>query len=466
MELPGLSTTDQANVEGSLKTVELEANNEWRFEIGLDSSVTIKVLAGKGEIFGSELVTGKQYVFRGNKLSLFTWSGCKFSWSGDVITEYLSDETVMDSYASVHFALEKLRFEAANQQEKAIKAKNMSSEHYVNEGEGPKVLIIGPKSSGKTTLAKILLSYAVRMQRSPIYVNLDPKEGIFSMPGSIAAAHFSTTSDVENDIWGTTATTGPVQGTPRYPLVYYFGSDSPLDNLRFYKSKVNRLGLAVSSRMAFDHKARISGTIIDAPGIIDQKDGYDIISNIISDFSVNVVIAVGHERLYNDMLKKYKTRTDITVLKVRRSAGVVENDSYYLRSVQQLKMKEYFHGSPSLILSSFTVTIPFSVMNVFRIVEQSHLVTSSALPIGAEETAAFSKMIAKIEVSTGLQNAILAVLNASPSEPEDDIAIASVIGFVHVVNVDEAKKLLKVMLPMPGKLPANAFLLGSYHYME
>ena len=65
----------------------------------------------------------------------------------------------MMSYANLHFALQKSRQHAEDTQSR-----------------GPRVLILGSENAGKTTLAKILIGYAVRQGSSPIVVGLDPKQ--------------------------------------------------------------------------------------------------------------------------------------------------------------------------------------------------------------------------------------------------------------------------------------------------
>lgn len=55
---------------------------------------------------------------------------------------------------------------------------------YVDEGdpdatsEPPRVLILGPENSGKTSLCKMLVNYASRVAQgwSPVVANLDPAE--------------------------------------------------------------------------------------------------------------------------------------------------------------------------------------------------------------------------------------------------------------------------------------------------
>lgn len=46
-------------------------------------------------------------------------------------------------------------------------------------------MVVGPGDVGKSTLTKILLNYAVRMGRRPIFVDLDVGQGHISVPGTI-----------------------------------------------------------------------------------------------------------------------------------------------------------------------------------------------------------------------------------------------------------------------------------------
>ena len=89
-------------------------------------------------------------------------------------TEYVSEETPMISYANLHLAFEQMRVRAriaqrgSPVQPGSVEAKN----------HPPRVLVLGPEHSGKTTAGKILTNYAVRAgQRwSPMLINLDPGE--------------------------------------------------------------------------------------------------------------------------------------------------------------------------------------------------------------------------------------------------------------------------------------------------
>lgn len=145
--------------ESEATTVQLPKESEWRFEVEVDSSVKVKLTSGTAEVFGVEMVVGPVYSFSSQKSAIFTWTGCALKIQGAPSSEYVANETPMHVYANLHFALEKERIECASA-----------------DGVGPRALILGPEHAGKTSLTKILTSYAVKQERTPMVVNLDPKE--------------------------------------------------------------------------------------------------------------------------------------------------------------------------------------------------------------------------------------------------------------------------------------------------
>lgn len=170
----------------------------------------------------------------------------------------------MIQYVNTHFALEKLRDD---------------------NPEGPRVLIVGPNNAGKTSLAKLLTAYAIRMGRQPMVINTDSREGLLAIPGTLTATPFASILDVELG-WGSGPASGPGPVPEKLPLCYYYGLLSPEDNTRLYKPIVTRLALAATSRLAVDGEARRAGLIIDTPGVVSQgKGGYELISHIVSEFS-------------------------------------------------------------------------------------------------------------------------------------------------------------------------------------
>lgn len=174
----------------------------------------------------------------------------------------------MTTYASLHFALDALRDQAS-----------------LDMKDAPRVLVLGPENAGKTSLVKLLVSYAARLGRLPVAVNLDIKEGMLTVPGTLSTAAFSSIIDVEQG-WGSSPTTGPTHVPVKLPLIYYYGSANPEDSTQLYRALVTRLALAVMSRLQDDEEVKTTGCIIDTPGVISQgKGGYEIIQHIVSEFS-------------------------------------------------------------------------------------------------------------------------------------------------------------------------------------
>jgi hypothetical protein len=272
--LPGLNLGAQALEALSFPTVtasrqqDLAANTEYRFEVSFSRTLTLKLLSGTAEFYGTELAPSQLYTFTGTKGGVFTWHGCRLEIGGEAESEYVAEETQMMGCANAHFALEALR-------DRSIQNGDM----------GPRVLVVGPENAGKTTLVRTLTSYAVKTGRQPIVVNLDPRQGMLSVPGALTAAAFSSIVDVEEG-WGTSPISGPSPIPVKMPLVYHYGLKDA-DEGKLFKPLVTRMALAVTSRCQVDKAIRQSGFIIDSPGAISQgKAGvYENIEHIISEFS-------------------------------------------------------------------------------------------------------------------------------------------------------------------------------------
>lgn len=89
----------------------------------------------------------------------------------------------MNAYANLHIAFEGMRTRALLHAQIAANPEKATQEDYEEDREGgpadaPRVLILGPENSGKTTIAKILANYASRAGQdwSPMLVNVDPSE--------------------------------------------------------------------------------------------------------------------------------------------------------------------------------------------------------------------------------------------------------------------------------------------------
>ncbi|RDW69328.1 mRNA cleavage and polyadenylation factor [Coleophoma cylindrospora] len=453
--IPGLGQSAPVATSSAPVTVattaihELAPNSEWRFEVAIGQSIEVRVLSGTAEIFGTELALNHTYTFHGTKSSIYTWHGTRLEVTGSC-EEYIAEETPMIAYVNTHFALEKLRQQAQQ-----------------DGKEGPRVLVVGPSNSGKTSLMKLLTSYAIRMGRQPLVVNTDSREGLLSIPGCLTATAFASIVDVEQG-WGSSPTSGPSPVPVKLPLCYYYGLASPEDNTKLFKPVLTRLALAATSRMAEDSNVKESGMLIDTPGVISQgKGGYDIISHIVSEFSVNTILVLGSERLYSDMQRKFSTyRTSnseaITLVRLDKSGGCVDRDDTYMQKSREAAIKEYFFGDVKRTLSPHTQQVDFDSLTIYKIRETNNMY-AAFLPGGQEEAEPEAESLYEaVEPTSQMQHCLLAVMYASLNDSQEAIRDASVMGFVYVADVDDKKRRVRLLSPVNTRIADRPLILGSW----
>lgn len=352
--------------QGAWYSVELPGETvRWGFKSLLSDSADLslsQLLTGTAELFGTELAPSQTYTFSGTKGAIYTWHGCELEVSagetgstmldgvtpaaghgaGGCQSEYTAEETPMVEYSNVHFALEAMREEA-----------------QASSKDGPRVLLLGPENAGKTSLAKILTAYSTKVGRQPLVVNLDPTEGMLSVPGTLTATAFRTMLDIEEG-WGSSPMSGPSPVPVKLPLVYSYPMANPLDaEGSVYRPVVSRLALSVTGRMAEDEDARETGIIVDTPGILSSgKPGsLELINHIVTEFAITTILVIGSERLYSAMAKQYDNKPSasptaavfderVSVVKLSKSGGCVDRDAAFLKATRESQIRSYFFGNP------------------------------------------------------------------------------------------------------------------------
>lgn len=155
-------------------TFNLAPCQELRLEAGKDM-IYVTVVSGLVELFGTEAMAGMTYAFKDVKIAFFTWYGCKLevrcpgNENGDEGSPvmYVAPNQSMTQYLNIHDNLNKLRRNAVK-----------------NNTKGPRVMIVGDNNVGKTTLSRLLVTYATRAGWQPSYLDLDPSSGgLMSMCG-------------------------------------------------------------------------------------------------------------------------------------------------------------------------------------------------------------------------------------------------------------------------------------------
>mmetsp|Transcript_7146 Transcript_7146/g.9944 ORF Transcript_7146/g.9944 Transcript_7146/m.9944 type:complete len:307 (-) Transcript_7146:477-1397(-) len=304
-----------SDVKSSVKEFKLEKENELRIEAKGD--ITLQLQGGGAEIFGSELVAKKKYTFTDSKIAVFTWTGCKLTIDGKYEVAYTSEETPMVSYINTHAAIDKMRQDS--------KAKG-------SKGRGPVVMITGLQDSGKSTLSRILLSYAVRCGWQPTFVDVDVGQNEISSPGCLTACPVDQQIGIDSS-W-----------TNRAPVVYYYGHTTPAKNKEIYKKLIGRVADAVEKRCQRNTAGKHSGVIINTSGWVDGG-GQELILSIAKKFKVHVILVLGQEKLVSDLKSSEELRElETTVVKLDTSGGVVSRSSNIRSALRNLKLRQYFYG--------------------------------------------------------------------------------------------------------------------------
>ncbi|KAF8463804.1 Pre-mRNA cleavage complex II protein Clp1-domain-containing protein [Gautieria morchelliformis] len=485
-----------AQIPEDVKEWRLESGTEYRFELDPDTSLAVKLVSGLAEVFGTELAVGKTFLFGSEcKAAIFTWQGCTLEVIGRPSTEYVSEETPMVTYANLHLAFEQMRVRARRTQ----RGSPTSSGTVEGENHPPRVLVIGPENSGKTTCCKIIANYAVRAGQgwSPILVNLDPGEGGWTVPGTISACPVNMpipTSSPENPL-GSSATSAPTALTSSalLPLVYWFGHVEARRNPKLMDRLIQTLAKQVNARLQNDPAGSVSGLIIDTPASfaaqLNGKSGsgekYAFIKTCVDLFKINVIVVIGHEKLNVEMRREFGD--SLAVVKIPKSGGVVELDYAYRARVHGLQLHSYLYGQSlplppgvssatlggealeELSLSPHSLVIEFSDLTIYRIGEEA-MAPTSALPIGASRVVSEMQpvVVDPAQSGSGLMNAVLALLTQGEDGLLDDTAVLDrdVAGFLIVMSIDASARQMTILSPGPGSLQGRVALIGSLEWQE
>lgn len=433
----------------------LKDESELRCEIGENSSLSVKLIEGNAEIFGVELTLNKEYKFSDENVAIFSWYGCKIEMSPPNIEGvYISDTTPMVAYVNTHSQLEARRDAALS-----------------NNDDGPRVLILGAKDSGKSTASRILTSYAARLDRNPIYVDLDIAEsGYGGIPGSLVALPIDK-SMLSIETMFTTST----------PLVYYYGSIYIEDNIKLYNKLCSNMASAIEQRFARDNDARSSGMIINANASNASNDGVakESINHIVRVFAIDVVLVMESDRLFANLQNSLPST--VAVVKLPRSGGVVARDPAVRRRIRKERINEYFYGPKFLIETSSKLApsrIDLQLSKIIVVRPGGVQISAAMRPIGFNESIDESTL-AIVRPSTEWLHHILAVLhldnntlNSTEKNSNDlppNLLSSNIGGFLYVCAVDIENDVMTVTSPCPctvDTLPSRYLMIGNIKWVE
>ncbi|KAK7037986.1 mRNA cleavage and polyadenylation factor CLP1 [Favolaschia claudopus] len=474
----------------------LDPETEYRFELDPGTSLAIKLIRGHAEVFGAELAANKPYLFGSEcKAAIFTWRGCVIEVTGRPSTEYVSDETPMAAYANLHIAFEQMRVRALRD----LRGSPVPDYERDKPTNPPRVLVLGPENSGKTTVCKLLINYAVRAGQgwAPLLINTDPSEGGWSAPGalSVAPVHSPLPTSSPGSPLGTAATSAPtaLSSNALLPLAYWYGHGEIKRNPLLMERLIRNIGENINDKYQVDLEGRTAGLIVDTPssfasGSGSSDDRQRLIKACVDAFKINVILVVGHEKLNVEMQRAYAGQ--LTVVKIPKSGGVVDLDHLYRERVHNYQLHSYFYGQvipppagisaaslggetlSDLVLSPSSTVINFDDLSIFRIGAES-MAPSSALPIGAARAVSETQAVAidPAMPGSGLLNSVLAILappvNSDDAERYDEeILDLPISGFIVITNLDIAHRKMTVLAPNQGSVVGRTVVIGSFEWSE
>lgn len=485
-------------------TVEISPFNEWRVETAKSSILSLKLESGVAEIFGTELSPNITYQFKeSTKIAISTYHGCKLSYTTTVPldSDYISEETTLKQVLNLHLAIENLS-STTNQQSR--------------------ILIIGPKDCGKTTLARTLTAYSLKTSdKQPIIVNLNPKLPHFAISSQLTATKVYDLLDVETVTFGESLTTGPGTGIYRsqIPLVKNFGLENFNENLELYKCLISELSVDVNSKI-LDSTSDSGTVIIDTPPL--NVSDWKTIQHIVDSFKVNVLLVVGNERLLVDLRKKLtfgKDNNEVSVVKMPRSSGCIEKEAKYERELQQRSIKQYFYGVERSQLNPYTFHSSIKSFIFLRPMESDSInnefldfmngdaeddessnyptkdddsdydpLSGSSKKVKIKRHWKYKKFFTRLDEpkESDLMNVIAAIiddkdldlnkiLSAKSSLNESEklielnkhVTMKSVLGFCYISGCDDSTGKLKLLIPSPvTNLPGKILVITQMRYQE
>jgi len=167
---------------------ELKPEEELRiYEI--QDFIRVRLLDGQAEVFGREMPTEETvFFFKGENLGIFTWKGAKIEVEDhksvyvDQRGQFGETKNPMRELVNLNHILEQQRNEA-----------------LTSKTPGPCVFVTGNSQSGKTSVCKILVNYALKLGWTPLFVDIDLSTNMLSAPGCLSAALVEDILDGQSD---------------------------------------------------------------------------------------------------------------------------------------------------------------------------------------------------------------------------------------------------------------------------
>ncbi|WVR07435.1 hypothetical protein IAU60_004476 [Kwoniella sp. DSM 27419] len=428
--------------------IDLEPGSEWRFELEADENIALRVLSPDPVYINSEELPPASWypIHRHTKGALFSPSTARVEVTSLPASQYTSSSTIQQQLLNIHLALERTRILA-----KRALINGMSNQERIDRG--PRVMIVGPPSSGKTTVVKNLVNMALGtgMGWTPTVVGLDPASPSNLVAGTLSLStpsHPIPTHHLAHPMGSPPSSTPSNMLSADVPTVgWWLGALEPTNkNADVWKVLVEQMGQGWRRRCEKDKMVAASGLIVDTSSAFtnallgtrkdDPKARYSLVTQAVEVFDVDTILVIGHEKLHIDLSRLPALQARGTaVVRIAKSGGVVDLDESQKELVQSFQTRTYFYGEPPLppslsglvgkmvgldgALSPYSFQIGWETLVVLRVGEENSA-PSSALPLGSARTLSPTRLT-RVDPSgpahvVRLLNTLLAVVQVKPED--------------------------------------------------
>ncbi|ORY35433.1 hypothetical protein BCR39DRAFT_509714 [Naematelia encephala] len=427
--------------------IDLEPGSEWRFELEADENIAARVQSPNPVFINSdELPPVTWYpLLRHLKSSIYAPSYAKLEVSALPISQYTSTSTTQPQLVALHLALERQRILA----KRHISGGPSNGQGYSNGTQpitrGPRVMVLGPPSSGKTTVVKNLINMALSsgMGWSVGVAGLDPASPANLIPGSLSLSTPSDPLPTHHLAHPLGSPPGSVPSSSTSAdvstLGWWFGHLEPTTRgTDVWRKLVTSVGEAWTKRCDKDVNALASGLIVDTSSAFinpmlgtrkdDPKARYSLVAQAIDTFSIDTLVVIGHEKLTIDLERLLSPR-GVRVIRFPKSPGAVDLDDAAREIAHAQQVRAYFYGEPSIPrefeklmgrmtvaeagFSPYSFQIGWDTLTVLRVGEEN-AAPSTALPLGSSRILSPTRLT-RVDPSgpahvTRLLNTVLAIV--------------------------------------------------------
>lgn len=464
-----------------MSTYDLKPSQELRFQVG-DEPIKLELRRGLAEVYGTEMLVNKPYKFNRNaKAAVFTYQGATLELTGTPLKCHVGQKCdYMTCYLKIHGQLELMREEA----ERLSETMNFSdpkmgdgSQEMTNEvGDGllkpdlsktPICLVCKPmcaRNVGKSTVCRILLNYAARRGRAPIFVDLDPDQGHIGLPGTIGALSIESPIDIETGL------------SLRSSMLMHFGHTRPsADNEgksgQLYKALIENMAKIVHAKLAQDKKSYFSGVIINTYSWSNDED-YKLLLHACKTFGTNMVLVMDDEVLQDDLHSDLlKNGLSSNVISIPKTVGINTRVSDSTVELRFSKIKEYFYGTPFESYNPATSEIKFAFLKrlIYRI-GNPLLLPDSLMPLGSKAQESQVKISHYDCRAEDLIHHIMAVsyckIDQVLEDPES-LLRTNIMGFICITSFRNDGDVVSILTPQKLPNPLEQVLLFSdIQYMD